>query len=45
MEWNGQFVQPSSTDFPRPYYINRFSVGITVGTVEWSLVRGKISVV
>eukprot|EP00058_Branchiostoma_floridae_P000531 XP_002586019.1 hypothetical protein BRAFLDRAFT_110185 [Branchiostoma floridae] len=43
-EWETSFQGPSSTDWPRPYYIDDHGIGVISAAVDWWLVRDGTNV-
>eukprot|EP00058_Branchiostoma_floridae_P023180 XP_002608670.1 hypothetical protein BRAFLDRAFT_73893 [Branchiostoma floridae] len=39
MTWDSSWIGPSAGDWPRPYYINDFKVGIISANSSWRLLR------
>ncbi|XP_078658227.1 uncharacterized protein LOC144903711 [Branchiostoma floridae x Branchiostoma belcheri] len=40
MTWDSSWIGPTASDWPRPYYINDFRVGIVTASSTWRLLRG-----
>ncbi|XP_078573997.1 uncharacterized protein LOC144860568 isoform X2 [Branchiostoma floridae x Branchiostoma japonicum] len=40
MTWDSSWIGPTAADWPRPYYINDFRVGIVTASSTWRLLRG-----
>ncbi|KAI8509825.1 hypothetical protein Bbelb_122530 [Branchiostoma belcheri] len=40
MTWDSSWTGPTARDWPRPYYINDFRVGIVTASSTWRLLRG-----
>ncbi|XP_066299084.1 uncharacterized protein [Branchiostoma lanceolatum] len=40
MTWDSSWIGPTAMDWPRPYYINDFRVGIVTASSTWKLFRG-----
>ncbi|CAH1242631.1 Hypp6913 [Branchiostoma lanceolatum] len=40
MTWDSSWIGPPARDWPRPYYINDFRVGIVSASSTWTLFRG-----
>ncbi|KAI8512050.1 hypothetical protein Bbelb_111500 [Branchiostoma belcheri] len=41
MTWDSSWIGPTTSDWPRPYYINDFRVGVVTASSTWRLLRGN----
>ena len=41
VDWNANFEGPVQADYPQPYYIDEFKVGIIAAHVQLDLSRGS----